>query len=67
VGTAEGHVYAVPLRTVEGVARIQASVTEVDANMLSHGRETAVRRAAFCLEMDRAVSKTECNYEVAMV
>jgi hypothetical protein len=52
------YVYAVPLRIVENVARIQAYVTVAEATVLSHGREKALRRTAFCLEMEGASSKT---------
>jgi hypothetical protein len=39
--------------TIEDVvARLQAAVTTVDANMLGHIRENAVRHTAVCLEMD---------------
>jgi hypothetical protein len=34
------------------VARFQAAVTTVDANMLRRAQENAVRRTAVCLEME---------------
>jgi hypothetical protein len=52
-GHLKEQVYAVPLRTIEDlVARLQAAVTMVDANMLRRVRENAVRRTAVYLEMD---------------
>jgi hypothetical protein len=52
-GHLKEQVYAVPPRTIEDlVARLQAAVTTVDANILRCVRQNAVRRAAVCLEMD---------------
>jgi hypothetical protein len=40
-------------RTIENlVAKLQAAVTMVDANMLRCGRENGVQCTAVCLEMD---------------
>jgi hypothetical protein len=51
-GHLKEQVYAVPPRTIEDlVARPQAAVTTVDANMLRRVRENAVRRTDVCLEM----------------
>jgi hypothetical protein len=47
------HIYAVPSRDIEDfVARLQAAMTTVDANMLRRVAENTVRRAAFCLETE---------------
>jgi hypothetical protein len=52
-GHLKEQVYTVPPRTIEDlVARLQAAVTTVDANMLRRVPENAVRRTAVCLEMD---------------
>jgi hypothetical protein len=52
-GHLKEQVYTVPSRTIENlVARLQAAVTMVDANMLRRVRENAVWPAAVCLEMD---------------
>jgi hypothetical protein len=46
------HVCADRPRTIEDpVAGLKAPVTAVDANLLRHVRENAVRRTAVCLEM----------------
>lgn len=64
VGHLKERVYAVRPRTTEDpVARLQAAVTTVDANMLRRVRQNAARRAAVCLEMDGAC----CNCETPMV
>jgi hypothetical protein len=53
-GHLKGQVYAVPPRTIDDlVARLQAAVTTVDANMLRHVQENAVWRTAIYLEMNR--------------
>jgi hypothetical protein len=47
------HVYAVPTRTLGDVlARTQAFVTMVDANMLRRVKQNAIRRIAVFLETD---------------
>jgi hypothetical protein len=52
-GHLKEQVYAVRPMTIEDlVARLQAAVTTVDANMLRRVRENAVRRTAICLQMD---------------
>jgi hypothetical protein len=52
-GHLKKQVYTVFPRTIEDfVARFQAAVTTVDANMLSRVPENAVRRTSVCLEMD---------------
>jgi hypothetical protein len=52
-GHLKEQVYAVPPKTIEDlVARLEAALKKIDANMLRHVRENAVRRTAVCLEMD---------------
>jgi hypothetical protein len=52
-GHLKEQVYGLPPRNTEDlVARLQAAVTTVDANMLRRVRENDVRRTVICLEMD---------------
>jgi hypothetical protein len=67
-GNLKEQIYAVPPWTSEDfVARLQAAVTTVDANMLRRVRENAVRRTAVCLIMDGGHFEHLCNYEAPMI
>jgi hypothetical protein len=52
-GQLKKKIYEVPPRTIEDlVAKLQAAVTTVDANMLRYVRQNAARRTAVGLEID---------------
>jgi hypothetical protein len=67
-GNMKNHVYALPPRTIEDVVVVlKRAVTTVDANMLRHVGEDAVRRTALCLEMDGGRFEHLFNYEASVV
>jgi hypothetical protein len=66
-GHLKEQVYAVPPRTIEDlVARLQAAVTTVDANMFVLERMPCSALLSV-LKWTEAASNTYCNYEAAML